>query len=166
MDRHRALSRGTQVMFVAAVLLLIDTFLDWQRFSAKLGEVEIASVSYNAWHGFWGVLMGLLTIALLAWLIASMAGVAMQLPVSDMLLSAALGLAILLCAVLKGLTDDGSTAWAWVGVALAGVVALGAFLRVQESGGMDKLRAEASEMTSPRAEAAPPPHPPEGPPPA
>jgi 4-amino-4-deoxy-L-arabinose transferase-like glycosyltransferase len=165
MDRYRALSRGTQVMFVAAVLLLIVTFLDWQKVSAKIGGVEIASVTLNAWHGFWGVLMGLLIIALVAWLIASMAGVTMQLPVSDMLLSAALGVAILVCAVLKGLTDEFSTVWAWIGVALAGVIALGAYLRVQESGGMDKLRAEASDLTSSRDE-TPPPAPPQEPPPA
>lgn len=162
MDRYRGLSRGTQVMFVAAALLLIDTFLDWQKVSAKIGGVEIASVSWSAWHGFWGVLLGLLTIALLAWLIASLAGVTMQLPVSDTLLSAALGVAILICAVLKGLTDEFSTVWAWIGVALAAVVALGAYLRVQESGGMDKLRAEASDMTSSRHE-TPPPAPPEEP---
>ena len=147
-------------MFVAAALLLIDTFLDWQKVSAKIGGVEVASASLNAWHGFWGVLMGLLTLALLAWLIASMAGVTMQLPVSDALLSAALGVAILICAVLKGLTDEFSTVWAWIGVALAGLIALGAYLRVQESGGMDKLRADASEMRSSRQE-TPPPAPPE-----
>ena len=158
MDRLTALSRGTQVMFVAAVLLLIDTFLDWQKVSAEIGGVEVASASQNAWHGFWGVLLGLLTLALLAWLIASMAGVTMQLPVPDAMLSAVLGLAILVCAVLKGLTDDYSTVWAWIGAALAGVVALGAYLRVQEAGGIDKVRADASAMTSSRAEEpAPPP---------
>jgi hypothetical protein len=165
MDRYRALSRGTQVMFVAAALLLIDTFLDWQKVSAKIGGVEIASASLNAWHGFWGVLLGLLTLALLAWLIASMAGVTMQLPVPDAMLSAVLALAILLCAVLKGLTDEFSTVWAWIGVALAGVVALGAYLQVQEAGGIDKVRADASAMSSSRSE-APPPAPPEEPPPA
>lgn len=163
MDRYKALSRGTQVMFVAAVLLLIDTFLDWQKVSAKIGGVEVASASLNAWHGFWGVLMGLLTLALLAWLIASMAGVTMELPIPDALLSAVLALAILLCAVLKGLTDEFSTIWAWIGVALAAVIALGAYLRVQEAGGIDQVRADASARSSPRAEPTPPP---EEPPPA
>lgn len=163
MDRYKALSRGTQVMFVAAVLLLIDTFLDWQKVSAKIGGVEVASASLNAWHGFWGVLMGLLTLALLAWLIASMAGVTMELPIPDALLSAVLALAILLCAVLKGLTDEFSTIWAWIGVALAAVIALGAYLRVQEAGGIDQVRADASARSSSRAEPTPPP---EEPPPA
>ena len=79
--------------------------------------------------------------------------------------SAAISLAILLCAVLKGLTDEFSTVWAWIGVALAGVVALGAYLRVQEAGGIDKVRADASAVSSSRSE-APPPAPPEEPPPA
>jgi hypothetical protein len=157
MDGYRSLSRGTQVMFVAAVLLLIDMFLDWEKVSAKIGGVEVASASQSGWNGFWGFLLGLLTIALLAWLIASMAGVTMQLPLPDAMLSAVLGLAILVCAVLKGLTDDYSTVWAWIGVALAAVVALGAYLRVQEAGGIDQVRADASAMSSSRAEEPPPP---------
>jgi hypothetical protein len=160
MDRYKALSRGTQVMFAAGVLLLIDTFLNWQTVKA-LG-IELGSV--NAWHGFWGFLLGLLTIALLAWLVASMLGVTMSLPVSDMLLSAALGAAILICALLKALTDDFSTIWAWIGVVLAALVAVGAWLRVQEAGGMDKLRAEATSMTGSRSEAPPPPPPAQEPP--
>jgi hypothetical protein len=157
MDRFKALSRGTQLMFAAGVLLLIDTFLNWQKFSAEIAGVEIASVSGNAWHGFWGVLLGLLTIALLAWLVVAMLGVAVNLPVSDMLLSAALGAAILVCALLKVLTDDSSTLWAWIGLVLAALVAVGAWLRVQEAGGIDKLKAEATGLTGSRSESAPPP---------
>jgi hypothetical protein len=154
MDRYKALSRGTQVMFAAGVLLLIDTFLSWQK-------VELPGIlpdfTQNAWHGFWGILLGLLTIALLAWLVASMLGVTMSLPVSDMLLSAALGGAILVCALLKVLMDDFTAMWAWIGLVLAALVAVGAWLRVQEAGGVDKLRAEATSMTGSRSEAPPPP---------
>ena len=157
MDRYKALSRGTQVMLAAGVLLLIDTFLSWQKVSAKIAGVEVASFSQNAWHGFWGVLLALLTIVLLAWLVASILGYTMRLPVSDMLLSAALGAVILLCALLKVLTDDFTTMWAWIGLVLAALVAAGAWLRVQEAGGMDTLKAEATSMTGSRSEPAPPP---------
>jgi hypothetical protein len=161
MDRYKALSRGTQVMFVAGVLLLVDTFLSWQKveFAGIIPEITL-----NAWHGFWGVLLGLLTIALLAWLAASMLGVVMRLPVSDMLLSAVLGAAIVICALLKVLTDEFTAMWAWIGLVLAAAVAVGAWLRVQEAGGMDKLRAEATSMTGSHSEAPPPPPPAQEPP--
>lgn len=154
MDRYKALSRGTQVMLAAGVLLLIDTFFSWQK--VELPGI-IPDYTLNAWHGFWGVLMGLLTIALLAWLVAAMLGLmTMRLPISDMFLSAALGAVILLCTLLKALTNDFTTIWAWVGVILAALVAVGAWLRVQEAGGMDKLRAEATSMTASRSADAPP----------
>jgi hypothetical protein len=131
-----------------------------------VGGVEVLSFTRNAWHGFWGILLGLLTIALLAWLVVAMLGIAMKLPVSEMLLSAALGAAILICALLKVLTDDFSTIWAWIGVVLAALVAVGAWLRVQEAGGIDKLRAEATDLRGSRSESSPPPPPPAQEPPA
>jgi uncharacterized membrane protein len=158
MDRFKALSLGTQVMFGAGVLLLIDTFLSWQKYAPKVAGIEIVSFSRNAWHGFWGVLLVLLTIALLAWLVVSMLGMmTMRLPVSDMLLSAALGAVILICALLKVLTDDFTTKWAWIGVVLAAVIAAGAWLRVQEAGGMDTLRTEATSMRGSGSDSTPPP---------
>jgi hypothetical protein len=154
MDRFNAFSRGTQLMLAAGVLLLVDTFLNWQTVKA-LG-IELGSV--NAWHGFWGVLLGLLVIALLAWFAATMAGVTMQLPVSETLLTAVLGALIFVFALLKVLTDDFSTVWAWIGVVLGGLVAAGAWLRVQEAGGMDALRTEATFLPGSRTDAptAPP----------
>ena len=59
MDNLKALGRGTQVMFIAAVLLLIVMFFHWQEVDTALG-----SFGQNAWHGFWGVVMGILTIVL------------------------------------------------------------------------------------------------------
>jgi hypothetical protein len=146
MDRYKALSRGTQLMLAAGVLLLVDTFLSWQEVSAEIAGVEVVSVSQNAWNGFWGVLLGLLTIALLAWLVATMLGVDLRLPVSETLLGTALGGLVLVVALLKVLTDDFSTVWAWIGLVLAALVAAGAWLRVQESGGMDTLRTEAATL--------------------
>ena len=61
MDNLKALGRGTQVMFVAAVLLLIVMFFRWQEVDTAIG-----SFGQNAWHGFWGVVMGILTIVLVA----------------------------------------------------------------------------------------------------
>ena len=51
MDRFNALGRGLQLMLVGSVLLLIDTFLNWQSIDTPIG-----SFGQSAWHGFGGVL--------------------------------------------------------------------------------------------------------------
>ena len=62
MQNLNALSLGRKLVLGAGVLLLIDTFLHWQ-------EVSFGGLSggQTAWHGFWGVLLGLMTVVLLAW---------------------------------------------------------------------------------------------------
>ena len=160
MDRFSALTRGTQLMLAGAALLLVDTFLPWQEVSFEFLDVS-ASESWTAWHGFWGVLLGLLTIALLAWLVVRLLGTEVDLPVSETLVGAVLAGLILLSAVLKVLTDE-AVAWgAWLGLILAIVIAIGAWLQIQAAGGVDTLRSEVSTVGSSRGAAgasdAPPP---------
>ena len=143
MDRVTALSRGMQVMLGAGILLLLDTFLRWQEVSVSILGIN-ASGGANAWHGFWGIVMCLALLVLLAWLIARLAGVEMALPVSEVVVAAGLSLIVLLFAVLKNLTDDYSTKWSYIGIVLAGAVAVGAWLEVQAAGGVDALRADMS----------------------
>jgi hypothetical protein len=148
MDRLSALSRGMQLMLVGGVLLLIDTFLNWQEVSAKIAGVTIASAGVSAWHGFWGVIMCLALVVLLAWVVARIAGVKIPLPVSETMVAAALSGIVLLFALIKNLADDYSTKWSYIGVVLAAVVAAGAWLQVQAAGGVETLRSEMSSMTS------------------
>ena len=156
MDRLSALSRGTQVMLVAGVLLLIVTFFDWQ--SIDLGPVDVGQ---SAWNGFWGVVMGLVLIVLLAWLVARLAGVTVNLPVSETMIAAVLAAIVLLFAVIKNLVDDFSSFWSYVGIVLAAAIAAGAWLNVQAAGGIDTLKAEASSMRTPSSgTTSPPPEPP------
>lgn len=177
MDRFTALSRGMQLMLAGAALLLVDTFLPWQSVSFEDLGVSV-SESWTAWHGFWGVMLGLLTIALLVWLVVRLLGIEINLPVSDTLVGAALAALILLCAVLKVLTDD-AVAWgAWLGLVLAVVIAVGAWMQVQAAGGVGTLRSEVSTAGSsgrsggsaapetPAATTPPPAPPPAAPPPA
>jgi hypothetical protein len=153
MDRFNALGRGAQIMLVAGVLLLIDTFFDWQAVDDFPGV--------SAWNNFLGIVMGLLTIALIAWLAVRVAGIDFKLPISNAMMSALLGGLILVFAVLKNLTDDYSTFWAYLGVVLAAAIAFGAWLEVQAAGGMDTLRSEipssSSSPSAPSATSAPPP---------
>jgi hypothetical protein len=174
MERFNALGRGTQMMLVGAVLLLIDLFLPWQDFD--FGGVDVAS--FTGWRGFAGVVLGLLTIVLLAWIIVRLASVNIPLPVSSAMTAALIGTLILIFAVIKILTilGDESTIWSWIGLGLAILIAVGAFQTVQEAGGVETLKSEASSMGSgtgtaasaPAAEAAgaaPQPSPPSPPPP-
>lgn len=137
MERFNALGRGAQIMLVSGVLLLISTFFNWQ--SIDVGVVEVGQ---NAWNGFWGVVMGILVIALIAWLVARVAGVDIPIPFSAALIGAALAVLIFVFALLKILTDDFVSAWAWIGLVLAAVVVVGAWLEIQAAGGVDALKGE------------------------
>lgn len=143
MERFNALGRGAQLMLVGAVLLFVDLFLPWQDFDiGDLGQ-------FSGWRGV-GVIVGILTIVLLAWLIVRLASVNIPLPVSTAMTAALIGTLILIFTVIKMLTilGDEATIWAWIGLVLAVVIAVGAFQVVQEAGGVDQLRSEASSLGS------------------
>lgn len=166
MDRFNALGRGAQIMLVGTILLLIDLFLPWQDFDVGgLADEFGVDATWSGWHGAAGILLGLVTIVTLAWLIVRIASVDIPLPVSTAMTGALLGTLVLIFAIIKILTilGDEQTIWAWLGLVLAIVIAVGAFQTVQEAGGVDTLRTEASSLgssgqTAPAATpAAPPP---------
>ena len=144
MERLQALGRGTQIMFVASVLLLIISFFNWQEVDFDLGPLGEGSAGVSAWDNFLGIVMGILTIVLVARIVARMAAVDVPIPVSFAMTSVVLGVIIAICAILKNLTDDYSTFWSYIGVGLAVLIAVGAWLEVQDAGGVDSLKAEAS----------------------
>ncbi len=151
MDRFNALGRGTQLMAVSALLLFIDLFLPWQDFNlGGLADEFGVDASFSGWRGFAGVVLGLLVVILLAWVIVRLASVNIPLPVSTAMTAAMLGVLILIFAVIKLLTilGDEQTIWAWIGLILAILVAVGAFRTVQEAGGVDTLKSEASSLGS------------------
>ncbi|MGH3134987.1 MAG: hypothetical protein ACRDPV_00660, partial [Gaiellaceae bacterium] len=154
MERFKALGKGTQLMLVGGVLLLIDTIFNWQ--SVDLPE-PLGSVGVSAWDDLGGIIMGLLTIVLIAWIGARLAGIEIPVPFSAALIGAALAVAILALAIIKNLEDEYSSFWAWLGMAFAIVIAVGAWLEIQASGGVEKLKSEIPSMGSsaPAAAAAP-----------
>ena len=173
MDRLSALGRGTQIMLLGSVLLLIDTFLPWQKFGNEEIREAVEAVggdlSPSAWRGFLGWVMGLILIVLLAWLAVRIASVNIPLPVSTAMTAGLLGTLILFFALIKNLADDESTIWSYIGVGLAVVIAVGAWQQIQEAGGMETLRSEIPSMPSATAAgsgtaaAMTPPTPPETP---
>jgi hypothetical protein len=181
MDRFNALGRGAQLMLVGGVLLFIDLFFPWQDFGNEFSDAVGVDASFSGWRGFGGVIVGLLTIVLLAWVIVRLASVDIPLPVSTAMTAAIIGTLILIFTIIKLLTiiGDEATIWAWIGLALAVVIAVGAFKAVNEAGGVDTLRSEASALGSagsggaaaaapasaaPASPAAPAPPPPPAPP--
>jgi hypothetical protein len=171
MERFNALGRGAQIMLIGAVLLLIDLFLPWQDFDVGgIADDLGVDATFSGWRGI-GFFLGLLTIVLLAWLIVRLASVNIPLPVSTAMTGALLGTLILIFAVIKILTilGDEATIWAWIGLGLAVVIAVGSFQVVQESGGVAQLKSEipsmpAGSQQAPSATQAPPPPPPAAPP--
>jgi hypothetical protein len=157
MERFNALGRGAQLMLIGGVLLFIDLFFPWQDFDVGgLADELGVDATFSGWRGI-GFVVGLLTIVLLAWLIVRLASVNIPLPVSTAMTGALLGTLILIFTVIKLLTilGDEATIWAWIGTALAVVIAVGAFMTVQEAGGVDTLRSEASSLGGSGASAAP-----------
>ena len=151
MPNLSTLSRGTQVLVGAGVLLLIDMFLDWQTY-----DVGPFSVGQNGWNGFWGVIMGLALIVLLALVIARVFDVNLPTGLSDGPIIVGLGALIFVFALLKNLIDDYSSIWSYIGVLLAAGVAYGAWLRHQET--------ESVSLAAPSEPTAPTPPPPATPP--
>lgn len=123
MGRLRTLSLGRKVVFGAGVLLFIDTFFAWQK--------ATASARADAWHGSWGVMLGLMTIVVVAWGAARVFG--LPLP-ADGLVTFALGIAIALFAVVKTATESYSAWPSYVGIALGVILAAGAWQVFRESG--------------------------------
>lgn len=152
MEQLKALPLGRQLILGAGVLLLIDTFLHWQ--SVDIGPF---TASRNGWHGFWGVLLGLLTIALVAWVAARAYDVELPMEIPEGLTSLVLGVLILAFALIKNLTDDYSTLWSYIGIVLAAIVAYGAWLVYQSSEESMPGMGSSSSASSPSPSPAPSP---------
>ena len=134
MDQLKGLSLGRKLILGAGVVLLIDTFFNWQSVSVGVSGVTVVSAGQSAWHGFLGVLLGLLTVALVLWVGARAFGVALPANIPDGLATLAAGGLIVLFALLKTLTESYSAWPSYVGIVLGAGVAYGAWLAFQESG--------------------------------
>src|ERR671931_1901948 len=100
MDKVQGLSKGTQLLGASAILRFSDLFLRWQE--ACAGPF---CAGQNGWHGFWGIVLGLLTIAVIAWVVLRVVQPQLleNVPVPEGTLALGLGALILVCAVIKNL---------------------------------------------------------------
>jgi hypothetical protein len=128
MATFKALTRGTQLVLVAGPLLLLSLFFTWQNVEVSYAGAGSANMALDGWDA-WGLLLALIVLSVVV--LVALRGLSdVELPenVAWAKVCLGLGLAVLAVAVVKNLTDSGSS-WASYGfVALAGVVALGTFL--------------------------------------
>jgi hypothetical protein len=125
MDQLKAMSRSSQLLGGAGLLLFIFLFFDWQQVSA--GGI---TVGRSGWHG-WGTAAGIFVIILVLFEATQMFGMTLpELPVKTVLISTVLAALVLLFTVIKFLVDNELRHWpAWVGLILAIGIGVGGFLR-------------------------------------
>ncbi|HEX9124298.1 MAG TPA: hypothetical protein VF984_13240 [Actinomycetota bacterium] len=132
------MSTATKVTGAAAVLLLVDSFLPWQRVCAGLSGVFEVCGSASMWGGsgsFFGFIAGILTILLIVWVGFTLAGSnPLNLSASPAKITAYLGFGVLAFVVIKfiiALTDHPGFG-AWIGIILGLAVGYGAWMKFQE----------------------------------
>lgn len=125
----RSTSLAHRILLGASAVLFIDLFFKWQGVNL-LGT----TVGVSGWHGLIGVILGLLTIALLAWEVLLLVGeqtaeLRRKVPLAENLVSAALAGGVLIFGILKFLTANELRRWPeWVGLILALAIGYGGWL--------------------------------------
>jgi hypothetical protein len=128
MATFKALSRGTQFVLVAGPLLLLSLFFTWQNDPVDYGRSGVATVPLDGWDA-WGLLIALLTAAVVSIVVLDeFTEVEMPAGVPWATVTFALGVAVLGIAVLKSITDVGSTWESYAFVGLAAALAAGTYL--------------------------------------
>ena len=178
------MSTPEKLLAGGSILLLIDSFLPWQKFCADLGDLgdligqnNVCAGSVSAWQGsggIFGVLMGLLAIALIVVGVMSMTGSMANMNMGSMSadkLTGFLGLGVAAFGLLKFIfVLTTSPAWgAFVGLVLLVAIGYGAWTKVQSSGGFQMGGTGGGTMGGGTPPSSPPPSggmPPSDPPPS
>jgi len=86
------------------------------------------------WHG-WGVLAGLIAIAIIVWEGLRLANMKIEIGLTPAMVTAALAILLLFFTVLKFLvSNEFRTFWAWLGLLLAILIAVGAWVNMKQLG--------------------------------
>ena len=128
MAKFKALPRGTQIVLVAGPLLFLSLFFTWQNVEVDYGPAGVATSSLDGFDA-WGLLLALLVSSLVTIVaLQNFTDVELSDEVPWASVTFGLGVATAAVAVLKSLTDAGSS-WASYGyVALAIAVAAGTYM--------------------------------------
>jgi hypothetical protein len=165
MDKLAELSHGAKVVLGAAIALLVVSFPDW--FQTSVSNIGFA----NMWNGI-GVLAGLLLIVLIVWQALRLVNINVEIGVTPSMITAALAVLLFIFVLIRWLDKPGPgegvdrTFWAWLGVALAIVILVGAWMNMKAAGEtFGDVRDRVSAMTAgsgsdaPQPPAATPPSP-------
>jgi hypothetical protein len=134
MAKLSKLTPGAMLTLGGLVLYVINSFLPWQKLCVGDGDFK-ACASQSEWHGI-GVLAVLLGIALLVW-----EAIPLVMPrpalgaVSPRLVSMGLAAALVLFTLITTLThNEFRKIWAWIGLILAIVAAVGVWMQAKDEG--------------------------------
>ena len=134
MDKFNELTTGAKMVLGAAIVLLIVSFFNWFEVEGFGGE--------SMWHGI-GFLAGLLLLALIVWQALRIANINLEVGVTSSMITAALAILTLLFVFIRFIDKPGGsiaadvidrTIWAWLGLALAIILVVGAWMNMQASG--------------------------------
>jgi hypothetical protein len=134
MDKFNELTTGAKLVLGAAIVLLIVSFFNWFEVEGFGGE--------SMWHGV-GFLAGLLLLALIVWQALRIANINLEVGVTSSMITAALAILTLLFVFIRFIDKPGGsiaadvidrTFWAWLGLALAIILVVGAWMNMQASG--------------------------------
>jgi hypothetical protein len=154
MDKFNELTTGAKLVLGAAVVLFVVSWFNWFEVEGFGGE--------NMWNGI-GVLAGLLLIALIVWQALRLANLDLEIGVTPAMITAALAILVLLFTFARFIDKPGGelaadvidrTLWAWLGLILAIVLVIGAWMNMQASGeSLADIRATLAGVTAAKAAA-------------
>jgi hypothetical protein len=135
MDQLRTLSTGAKIVLGGAIAFLIVSFFTWFEVEG-FEEATGVDAGISMWHGV-GVIAGLLAIALLVWQAIRVANINIEIGVTPAMVSAALAILLLIFAFIRFISTPTlfeRTFWAWLGLALAIVIAVGSWMNMKAAG--------------------------------
>lgn len=156
MDKLSELTHGAKVVLGAAIAFLVISFFNWFELEGDLGEAVEAfagDAGISMWNGV-GWIAGLLAIALIVWQAVRLANIEVEIGLTPAMITAALAVLVLLFTVIRFIDKPGGdlvgrTIWAWIGLFLAILVCVGAWMNMKASGeSLDSMRDHVSSMTS------------------
>jgi hypothetical protein len=132
------MTTASKILLAGGVLYFIDLFLQWNRACAEAGVLGSFCVGVSGWHGFFGILNGLLALIIIVMEAVILANLEINVGTPEMRSRVDAGIAwvLLVSTLIKVLlVDNDFISWpAWVGIVLAVVIAYGGWMRWQEAG--------------------------------
>jgi len=154
MDTLAQLSHGAKLVLGAAIAFLIVSFFSWFDYNgpgSEFAEAFGGDTGITMWHGV-GWLAGLIAIVLVVWQALRIANIELELGVTPAMITAALAILMVIFTFIRFIDAPGvfgRTFWAWLGLALAIAVVVGAWMNMQAAGeGVADIRARVSSMTA------------------